>query len=248
MIINADAKSLEWVSAGFLSQDKIAIDELWYETTLNPEDQKIFGIHSSNQKKFGLPSRLIAKIFLFRLIYGGSAYSYSVDSNFKSVGFNQRQWQNVIDQFYEKYPGLHNWHTSIVQEVTKKGYLVIPTGRQFDYSPIVKHNGDLDWPRTTILNYPVQGFGADLMMLARLSFSNRLKAGGYKTKLISTVHDSIVCDSPDDEYMQIATLFHEVFEDIPKNFKKIFGIELNVPMKCEVLAGPNLKDMKEITL
>lgn len=164
------------------------------------------------------------------------------------MGFNQKQWQRVIDQFYEKYPGLHNWHTSIVQEVTRNGFLVIPTGRQYDYSPQKKANGDIEWPRTTILNYPVQGFGADLMMLARLSFANRLIAGGYKTKLISTVHDSIVCDSPDDEYMQIVKLFHEVFADIPKNFERIFGIELNVPMTCEVLCGPNLHDMKEIKL
>lgn len=229
---------MEWVAATFLSQDEMAMQEVW----------KGFDMHSDNQVKFGLPSRLIAKIFVFRLIYGGSAYSYSVDPDFKSVGFSQKRWQGVIDQFYDKYKGLHNWHTSIVQEVTLNGFLEIPTGRQYDYSPKIKPNGDIEWPRTTILNYPVQGFGADLMMLARLSFANRLRAGGYETKLISTVHDSIVCDSPDDEYLRIVQLFHEVFADIPKNFEKIFGIKLNVPMACEVLCGKNLKDMEEIKL
>lgn len=221
-----------------MSQDTVAIKEIWDKVDS----------HSDNQQRFGLPSRLIAKVFIFRLVYGGSAYSYSVDPDFKSVGFSQKRWQQVIDQFYEKYKGIHNWHTSIVQEVVRIGSLVIPTGRQFDYSPIKKPNGDIEWPRTTILNYPAQAFGADLMILARLSFANRLKAGGYKTKLISTVHDSIVCDSPDDEYMQIVKLFHEVFADIPKNFERIFGTELNVPMTCEVMIGNNLKDMEEIKL
>lgn len=205
-------------------------------------------MHSDNQMKFGLPSRLIAKIFVFRLIFGGSAYSYAMDPDFRDAGLSQKQWQKVIDQFYAKYPDLYKWHISLVEEVTRTGFVTIPTGREFHYSPIKKPNGDIDWPRTTILNYSVQGFGADLMMVARLSFANRLKAGGYKTKLISTVHDSIVCDSPDDEYLRIVKLFHEVFADIPKNFEKIFGVELNVPMKCEVLIGSNLKEMKEIKL
>ena len=56
MIVNADASALEWVAGTFLSQDKVAIDEIW-----NRVDQ-----HTLNQTTFGLPSRLIAKTFVFR--------------------------------------------------------------------------------------------------------------------------------------------------------------------------------------
>jgi hypothetical protein len=56
MIINCDAKALEWVGGAYLSQDKVAFEEIW-----NNVDQ-----HSLNQKTFGLPSRLIAKTFVFR--------------------------------------------------------------------------------------------------------------------------------------------------------------------------------------
>ena len=88
MILNADAKALEWVCATYLSQDATAIQEI-----KNEIDQ-----HSDNQKRFALPSRLIAKTFVFRLIYGGSAYSYAMDNNFKDIG-NEDYWQKVIDQF-----------------------------------------------------------------------------------------------------------------------------------------------------
>ena len=64
MLLNADAKQLEWICATYLSQDKVAIDEI-----NNQVDQ-----HADNQARFGLPSRLIAKTFVFRLIYGGSAF------------------------------------------------------------------------------------------------------------------------------------------------------------------------------
>ena len=62
MICNADAKSLEWITCLFLSQDKAGIEE-WLAFVDNP---KLNDIHTKNQKDFNLISRLIAKIFLFR--------------------------------------------------------------------------------------------------------------------------------------------------------------------------------------
>ena len=56
MLVSADVKALEWFVGTWLSQDKIA-----YEEIFEGKDQ-----HSDNQAKFNLPSRLIAKIFVFR--------------------------------------------------------------------------------------------------------------------------------------------------------------------------------------
>ena len=92
MLLQADAKQLEWVGATYLSQDQVALKEIWGSV-----DQ-----HADNQTRFGLPSRLVAKTFVFRLIYGGSAYSYANDPNFRDIG-NEKFWQGVIDQFYDKY-------------------------------------------------------------------------------------------------------------------------------------------------
>ena len=89
MLLQADAKQLEWIGATYLSQDKVAIDEILREVDM----------HSENQKRFKLPSRLIAKTFVFRLIYGGSAYSYAHDPDFRDIG-NESFWQDVIDAFY----------------------------------------------------------------------------------------------------------------------------------------------------
>lgn len=239
MLVNADAKGLEVVTAAYLSRDPVLMREV----------REFFDFHEDNRQRFNLPSRLIAKIFKFRLIYGGTAYSYSVDADFASVGFSQRKWQEVIDQYYDKYKGLHQWHINIVQEVIRTGRLVMPTGREFHYSPEVSRNGEIKWPRTTILNYPVQGTGADLMMLARIMYRKRLQKlkheQGFKALLVSTVHDSIVVDCPDNEMETICNLFFEVFDDIPKIFQQCFGVEFDLPMTAEVLWGKNLKEMQE---
>ena len=182
MLLNADAKQLEWVCAAYLSQDAIAIKEI-----LDEVDQ-----HADNQTRFGLPSRLIAKTFVFRLIYGGSAYSYANDNNFKDIG-NEVYWQKIIDEFYKKYTGLKQWHDDIFFKAKREGKLVMPTGRTYIYPPEINSMGNVKYPRTRILNYPVQGLGADLMAIARVSLRNRLaKIEGVD--LINTVHDSIMLD------------------------------------------------------
>ena len=121
----------------------------------------------------------------------------------------------------------------------------MPTGREYEYVPKVQR-GEKVWPRTTILNYPVQGLGADVMAIARVSLFNRLKTLNIpEIKLINTVHDSIIVDAPDQYTDTIANMMLDVFEAVPRNFQKLFGVEFNVPMKAEVEIGQNWKDMEK---
>jgi DNA polymerase I-like protein with 3'-5' exonuclease and polymerase domains len=234
MLLQADAKQLEWVCATFLSQDKKAYWEIWNEL-----DQ-----HSDNQAAFGLPSRLIAKTFVFRLIYGGSAYSYANDPNFKDIG-NEDFWQGVINQFYAKYVGLGAWHNRILNDVKRDRKLVMPTGREYHYQPEIKYGKEV-WPRTTILNYPVQGLGADLMAIARVSLRNRLK-DTPDILLVNTVHDSIILDYDDTKHNtdELVSLVDKCFNDVPMNFEKLFGVKFNLPMRVECEIGKDWGNMEK---
>jgi len=234
MLIQVDAKGLEWCVAAYLSQDKVALREL-HEGTID--------VHSDNQQRLGLPERLVAKVFLFRLIYGGSAYSYAADPDFNYISNDQQYWQSAIDAFYAKYTGLAGWHARIVADVMKCGYYEAPTGRRYYYQP---NDRTQEWPRTQILNYPVQGLGADLMTLARVSLYRRMRGLGLTSLLIGTVHDSVLVDSPTSEVAQLVSLIQQVWRDIPANFRKMFGTDYNVPCRCEIQVGPNWKEMKNV--
>lgn len=87
------------------------------------------------------------------------------------------------------------------------------------------------------------------MALARVSFYNRLKRLNFTDcLLVNTVHDSIVVDFDEKkcDYKVIAKTFHDVFDDLPKNFEKMFLTPFNVPMSCEVLMGKDWENMSEI--
>jgi len=232
MLINCDAKALEWVCALYLSQDKTGMKEY-----IDGED-----IHTNNQRSFALPTRLNAKTYLFRLIFGGSAYSYAHDPDFTDVSVSEKYWQEVIDKTYRKYEGLGTWHNNLMREVVNTGRLLMPTGRVYTFK---KEQGK-DFPRTQILNYPVQGLGADLMSIARVSLYRRMREANLKSLLVCTVHDSILVDSPKDEVRKICELMFAVFKDIPLNFKRLFGVEFNLPLRCEVSIGQNWGEMNEV--
>jgi DNA polymerase-1 len=231
MIANCDAAQLEWRVVAHNSADKTAIQEI--------KDGVDF--HSDNQSKFKLPSRLIAKIFLFRAIFKGSAYAYSVDNDFKHLG-GQKYWQNVIDKFYEKYTGIYDYHVRLIREATTTNQVVSESGRIYKFYPRMKR-GLMVYPENDIVNYPVQGFAADLMSLARISAWNRLKAERESKKVlfINTVHDSLKLDLNCNihEAVRVGEVVRSAFVDIPKNFKHIYGKELLVPMDSDFTLGIN---------
>ena len=237
MLVNADVKSLEIVCAAYLSQDPVLLDELATGKDL----------HEDNRIKFKLPSRLIAKVLGFRILYGGTEHSFARDPDFTPVSSSKDYWAKAIEAYYEKYQGIKKWHTRLVQLATTQGKIVSPTGRVFKYEQVRNKRGDLEWPITTIKNYIVQGLGADLVMIARISLYNRMKALGLKSLLISSVHDSIVIDCPEDEWEQVAKLALQCVQDVPMNFERLYGKPFNLALNAEILYGKNLQDMKEMS-
>jgi DNA polymerase-1 len=235
MLVAGDVKGLEIVCAAELSGDPVLCQEI-----IDKKD-----IHGINQEAFGLPDRLIAKIFKFRLIYGGSAYSYSVDPDFSVVGYSQKQWQGVIDRYYEKYKGLGEWHNQLLQTVRECGYLEIPSGRVFFFSPKESWRG-LEWPLTTIKNYPVQGYGADLVMLARIELARLIRESGLEALLVMTVHDSLVVDTPKENIYKVADLINQAIDKVPELVYTNWSHEFKLPMTAEVSVGRSKAELVEI--
>lgn len=143
MLAVYDAKQLEWRTVCHLANDKIGIAEI--------NEGRDF--HSENQTAFNLPDRLIAKIFLFRAIFKGSAYAYSVDNDFKHLG-GVKFWEKVIERFYNKYTGIYYYHEKLMKEATSTGKIVSESGRVYEFEPRLRR-GEYRWPENDIVNYPV---------------------------------------------------------------------------------------------
>ena len=237
MLLKCDASQLEWRVLAWLSNDPVAIDEL----------NRGVDFHSENQRLFNLPSRLVAKIYLFRTIYRGSGWAFSKDPAFMHVSDHPDFWDDLNYKFYSKYRGIDRCHTQWGQIVAAHKPIISPLGREWMIKP--RDDGKLPW--TLLTNYPVQWTGNDLMAIARVSLLRRLwknyhplsKPGGI---LVSTVHDDIKMDCESGMERMIAKMMFEVFDDIPKNLKRIWGIDLPIQFPCDISVGPNLKDLTKL--
>lgn len=236
MLVSCDASQLEWRTILELSGDKIGIAEV-----IEGQDT-----HSLNQQAFELPSRLIAKIYLFRTIFRGSGYSFANDPQFMHVSTDPKYWDNVGEKFFKKYVGIDQQHKAWADQVVAGMPIIGPTGREWHISLGRDFRGNVKIPWTVLTNYPVQGTGADVMMLARISFARRLRLSGIPALLVSTVHDSIVVDVEKKYVSQIAKLFYEVFDDLIANIKRCFGYDWTVPLACEVKMGMDMLNQETV--
>jgi DNA polymerase-1 len=234
MLIQCDASQLEWRTILELSQDEVGIQEV-------EEGQDT---HSLNEKAFELPSRLIAKIYLFRTIFRGSGWSFANDPQFMHVSKDPKFWDEIGEKFFKKYAGINRCHHKWAEIVMSGKPIEGPLGRSWSINNRDKQ-GNVFVPWTTLTNYPVQGTGADVMMIARVSLARRLKTLGWPVLLVSTVHDSIVIDAPDEYLERVSNLMYQVFDDLPANIKKLFGYDWCVRMDCEVKYGKDMKNMSK---
>ena len=233
MLIQCDASQLEWRTLLELAKDEVGIEEI-----LGGEDT-----HAKNQQAFGLPSRLIAKIFMFRTIYRGSGWSFANDPDFMHVSASSQFWDDMNEKFYGKYKGINSCHYRWKDQVMAGKAIVGPMGRSWSCPPKHDYKGELKVPWTTLTNYPVQGTGADVMMLARIMAKKRIADAGINCDFISTVHDSIVVDTRERHLNDLRIIFDGVFADLPSRIKQVFGYEWTVPMACESKYGKNMKEM-----
>jgi len=246
MIVNVDVKNLEGCVFADLAKDKTMIKEI-------SEKQDL---HSNNQRDFNLPDRVTAKRFIFKLLYGASAYGFANDPDFIHLGFSDKKWQAVIDSFYAKYYGGAAWHKHIINEAQTTGRLIIPSGRYFPFTPIKKpdgnyatnRDGSFKWPITQIKNYPVQGFGADLVMLARLEAKKLIHERRISGLLIGSIHDSIIGDCEEQSVGPMARALLDAVERVPQLVKQIWNYDFSLPLTAEAQWGPNKYDMEDLKL
>jgi DNA polymerase-1 len=236
ILIQCDASQLEWRTAVDLSGDTTGIAEI----------KNKLDTHSINQEAFSLPSRLIAKIYLFRTIFRGSGYAFAMDAQFKHVSNDPKFWDTVNEKFFRKYYGLDRKHSEWAELVITGQPIIGPSGRFWKIPMGVDNKGAIKVPWTQLTNYPVQGTAADIMAVARVSLNHRFKKYKVRGKIILSVHDSIVADV--EKIDNVPEIMYDVFRDLPSNFKKLFGYEMKVPYDCEVKVGKNLTEMEKYVI
>jgi DNA polymerase I-like protein with 3'-5' exonuclease and polymerase domains len=226
-ILEADFAQLEFRTAAYLSQDKIAMQEI----------NDGFDVHSYTAQVItdaGQPiSRQEAKAHTFAPLYG-------------ATGFGRSEAEAMYyEQFGHKYKGVSAWHKELGTEAVNTGRIGIPSGRSFSFPDVSrKSNGTVTY-FTQIKNYPVQAFAtADIVPLILLTFDSMLLT--LQSCIVNSVHDSIVIDVHPDEVDTVLQIVTSINSNMKSIIDTRWNIDFNVPLKLDAKIGDNWLDTKDV--
>lgn len=182
-------------------------------------------------EKVSAEQRRQAKAVNFGIIYGISAFGLSKDLNISA-----KRAQEYIDKYFEFYSGVKSYMQGNVDTATKLGEVKTLLGRRRVINEARSANRNVRmFGERAAMNMPLQGSSADIIKLAMIGVSQKLKAGNYKAKLVLQVHDELVIDCPKDEAEEVAKLLKTEMEN---------AVSLRVPLTVEVGIGENWFETK----
>ena len=212
----------------------IADDENMIKAFKSGED-----IHTVTASQvFGVPAsevtplmRRNAKAVNFGIVYGISDFALGVD-----LGITKREAKAYIDGYLEKYSGVRDYMKNIVEKATEEGYVTTLSGRR-RYIPELKASKftERSFGQRVAMNTPIQGSAADIIKIAMVKVSRRLKAEKLKAKLILQVHDELIIEAPKNEEEQVKKLLCEEMEN---------AVKLKVPLTVSIETGKSWYECK----
>ena len=209
-------------------------DESLIKAFINKED-----IHRRTAAEvLGIPfeevtpeQRSHAKAVNFGIIYGISDFGLA-----RQLGISRQAAADYIAKYFERYPSIHSFMNEMVEEAKKTGRAVTLFGRYRELPDIRSKNFNRrSFAERTAMNTPIQGTAADIMKMAMIEVYDRMKKGGYKSRVLLQVHDELVAEVINEEKEEISRLLKETMESI---------VTLKVPLVADVNEGTNWAETK----
>ncbi len=189
---------------------------------------RVFGVPVSEVTP-DLRSR--AKAVNFGIVYGQQAYGLS-----QSLHISMVEARDMIDRYYEAYPGVRTFLDNVVARARQTGYAETMYGRRRHIPELKAKNPQLrGFGERTAMNHPMQGTAADIIKIAMARVSRRLEEEGFAAHMILQVHDELDFECPVDEVERLTAMVRDVMEHV---------VDLRVPLIAEASTGITWADAK----
>lgn len=233
LILEADFSGLEFRVAGELSRDPQIIDDVLSGKDVHKQTASI--INQCSTSEVSKDMRQSAKAYTFAPLYGGMGMSEA------------EHIQTYFKTYFTIYGGLKDWHRQLMDGVLKDGIVRTPSGREFLFPNAKRLGNGRVTNATAIVNYPVQSFATgDCVPIACIRALKYFRKHNLKSKLILTVHDSIVVDCLSEEKDKVVAGLQWAMEGVKDDLHSRFNYIPSLPLDIEIEAGKNWMEMKEL--
>jgi DNA polymerase-1 len=170
-----------------------------------------------------------AKTINFGVLYGMSAFGLA-----KALDIGRKEAQEYIDSYFARYPKVLEFMEAKKEEGRQAGYVKTLFGRRCSVAEINSRNGAVrGYAERNAINYPIQGTAADIIKIAMVAISRRLRQENLQARMVLQVHDELVFDVPAGELEGLQTLVREEMEG---------AVSLAVPLLVDIGSGRNWRE------
>ena len=149
----------------------------------------------------------------------------------KQLNISRSEAQHYIDLYFERYPGVKRYMTTVREHAAAQGFVETVFGRRL-YLPDINARNAIrrQAAERTAINAPMQGTAADIIKIAMISVDHWLNDHALKSRVILQVHDELVLEVPESEVDCITEGLKSRMES---------AAQLRVPLLVEVGVGDN---------
>ena len=124
----------------------------------------------------------------------------------------------------------------MVKDAYVNGYVTTPLGRRRYIPELAGQNKNLkNFGERVAMNSPIQGSAADIIKIAMINVSRKLRESGLDARLILQVHDELLIEARREDAEAVAKILQSEMES---------ASDLAVPLIAEVSVGKNWFDNK----
>ena len=172
-----------------------------------------------------------AKAVNFGIVYGISSFGLSQD-----LSITKKEAEAYIQQYFQTYPGIKAFLDQSVADAKEKGYAITMFGRRRPVPELFASNFmQRSFGERIAMNSPIQGTAADIIKIAMVRVSRRLKKQNMKSRLILQIHDELLIEATMDEVEEVKNVLKEEMEH---------AAVLAVPLEVDMHTGQNWYELK----
>ena len=228
LILSADYSQIELRLLAHITQDKHLLEAFNSGIDVHTlTASKVFDVPVEQVTK---DMRYKSKAVNFGIIYGQSKYGLA-----KALGISNAEAEDFINKYFATYPRVKAYMEGTVKEAEEKGYVQTIFGRKRYLSSELSSSNAMirEFAKRAAINQPMQGSAADLMKIAMIEFSRKLKENNLKSKMIIQVHDELVVEVLKSELEDVKRLVKEAME---------LNQPLSVPLVIDISVGESWKE------
>ena len=224
LFFSADYSQIELRIMAHLSEDKNMIDAFLSNHDIHAATAaKIYKI---DLQDVGSDMRRKAKTANFGIIYGISVFGLA-----ERMNVERKEAKELIDGYFETYPGVKAYMDKSIQVAQEKGYVETIFHRKRFLPDINSRNAVVrGYAERNAINAPIQGSAADIIKVAMARIYQRFQTEGIQAKMILQVHDELNYSVPVEEKERVEEIVIEEMEH---------AYRMHVPLKADCGWGKN---------